>query len=221
MTAASAQPGPTEADLAAIGDLTSLAAEMTRLGHTTQVITTTSPPYLILDYPGINVPQHICIAPPPGFPADGEWFCWRDPSRSCGLAPFTLRTTPLPLAAERADRVMQMFIRVRQLTELGEFIASHDPVRRENPNGWAFPLNPTTTPYLPPALPARRGQLPASALPWAGGPPGPATHNSRHPSGGDWGTGRNSGRWRGHRTNHPVRPWPGSPPPAPHTPPIP
>ena len=212
MTAASPQPGPTEADLSAIGDLTGLAAHLTRLGHTTQVITA-SPPYLTLDYPGINVPQQIHIAPPPGFPDEEDWFSWHDPSRSCGLAPFTLRTTPPPLAAERADRVMQMFIRVCQIIELGEFIASYDPARQGNPNGWAFPMNPTT-PYLP-ALPARRRQLPASALPWAGGP-GEGTHTPGTPvegTGAPGETAAGDGDTAPTVQCDPVR---GSPPPAPH-----
>jgi hypothetical protein len=151
MTATSPQPSPTKADLAAIEDLTTLAAHLNQLGHTTH-LTTTSPPHLTLDYPGINVPQQIHIAPPPGFPDDGDWFCWHDPSRPCSPSPFTRRATPLPLAAERANRIMHVFVIACQLT------------RTQQP-----PPTPPTPP-APPAPPARHGHLPACALPQAGGP---------------------------------------------------
>ena len=180
MTATSPQPSPTKTDLSAIEDLTTLAAHLTQLGHTTHLITT-SPPHLTLDYPGINVPQQIHLAPPPGFPDDGDWFCWHDPSRSCGLAPFTPRTTPAPQAAEGANRIMHVFVIACQLTRTQQ----------------------------PP--PAPRGHLPACTL--QASPP-----HSRCPGAGrDRGTGTPAAGGADTAPANPVRPCPGSPPPAHHT----
>jgi hypothetical protein len=100
-----AQPSP--ADHAAIEELTHLAAELTQRGQATQLITT-PPPHLTLTHPGIPDPYHIHI--------QGEWLCWHDPTRPHDPAPFTLRTTPPHLAADRAQNVLKVFARAYHIT---------------------------------------------------------------------------------------------------------
>jgi transcriptional regulator with XRE-family HTH domain len=101
-------PAPAETDLTAIDDLTTLAAELNRRGHSTHI--TTSPPRLTLDSPGLACPQHIH----PGHESGLAWFCWHDPTLPYRPAPFSPRSDPLPLTAERASNLIQLFTLIHQ-----------------------------------------------------------------------------------------------------------
>jgi transcriptional regulator with XRE-family HTH domain len=93
-------PPPTPTDMAALDDLTTLAAELHQLGHTTRL--TTSPPHLILHFPGVDCPQHIHA----GIARDRGWFCWQSSCFGPPPAPFSRRTAPIRRTAGRAASIL-------------------------------------------------------------------------------------------------------------------
>lgn len=106
MTPTQPRPKLPDAGPTAIGALAGLAAELNQRGYTTEIITSRSP-YLTLECPGISQPRRIY--------ADEEWFCWFDPDRPYGRAPFSLRSIPLCVTAGHAHRVMRVLIRAYRL----------------------------------------------------------------------------------------------------------
>jgi hypothetical protein len=94
----SPQPSP-EGNLAAISDLSSLAAALCFPGCATRLHATAIPPCLIICHPYVPGPQRIT--------AEGDFFCWAHPA---GLTPFSLRRGRIGLAAGAASVLLSYLI---------------------------------------------------------------------------------------------------------------
>ena len=91
---------PTPEDhLAAISDLSSLAAAISFPGCTTRLDATAIPPRLIICHPYLNGPQNIT--------AEGDSFCWDHPT---GLTRFSLRHGGINRAAGAASVLLSYLI---------------------------------------------------------------------------------------------------------------
>jgi hypothetical protein len=92
------QPLP-DSRLAAISDLSSLAAALSFPGCTTRLDATAAPPRLIICHPYVPRPQHVT--------AEGDFFCWDHPT---GLTRFSLRRVGIGLAAGAASVLLSYVI---------------------------------------------------------------------------------------------------------------
>jgi hypothetical protein len=85
--------------LAAISDLSSLAAAICFPGCTTRLDATAIPPRLIICHPYVDEPQNIT--------AEGDFFCWDHPT---GLTRFSLRRGGINRAAGAASMLLSYLI---------------------------------------------------------------------------------------------------------------
>jgi hypothetical protein len=125
----SRQP-PSEPGHAALDDLTRLAAALSQNGCAT--VLTTSPPRLTISAPGLACAQHIHAGTAP----HAEWFCWQDSCDPCPPAPFSPRSDPLPLTADRALNVLGVFTIAHQAFGPGprhHHTPGQDPHQQDTP----------------------------------------------------------------------------------------